>query len=142
MKNKSFMKNIAAILGIELKENFRLQSQDKTDKDTFFLLDDGIFVRDPSGNIDYAKASILLDILTGKETIVTIPYLPKVNEYYYYVTFESIGNGKYVSHIKCTAWRGSNEDFANYQLGNIFSTNEIATKNTQKIINRFTQSLS
>jgi len=136
----NYMESIASLLNIELEENFRISNQTKNDADTFFISRDGFFIKDKSGNIDYARASILLDILTGKLEIIPSQFLPKYNEDYYKVIFTQDESGFIKSrHIVKEKWKGNSSDYANYQTGNTFRTEEQALKNIHKVIDNLTK---
>ena len=123
----NYMKQIAKMLGVELEEEFYLESieygcyflDDRSKKATFKLSLSGMMTN--YHNDEWKSADeCLVSLLEGAYTIVKKPWKPKENEEYYWVDLKRrVVKGNF----NC----GYTWDVMRYQLGNCFHTKEEIT---------------
>lgn len=76
----NYMKGVAKLLGLELREEFRIEKC----QGLFRFTDDGLQrVLDSSATWTFAEHSILREVLNGKVTVVKFPWKPAKMETYY-----------------------------------------------------------
>lgn len=74
------MAEVAALLGLELREEFRIEKC----QGLFRFTEDGLQrLLDSSSSWTFAEHSILRDLLNGKVTVVKFPWKPAKMETYY-----------------------------------------------------------
>lgn len=119
------MAEVAKMLGVELREEFKLVSNNgSTSADSYYFVEGGIY------NVSkgyFETPSILINLLTGFTTIKYKPWKPKDGECYYLIEPDrSIG---------IEEWRPDNSvDMNYYKLGNCYRTREEAEANRDKWI--------
>lgn len=83
--SKNYMTTVAAVLGVEMGDTFKVIYTDSNIEDEKYLQltkkgletsDDGIHWR---GTVP----SVLQDLMTGKARVATLPWKPRINEAYY-----------------------------------------------------------
>ena len=123
------MKEVAALLGVELNEEFKVDCVTiDGEKYTmhFTLQEDGLHFQD-----GLADPLWLIDMLTGKVQVKKLPFKPKDREVYWTVT---IGFDNKIK-TKETCWlKGSIYEYLLYYNGLCFRTKEEAEQNKDKLL--------
>ena len=123
-------KEIAAMLGVELEEKFRIKGH--PDMGTFWFVDDhSMGLRDiwdynmgPGLYDEFENVNDLLEqLLVGFYEVEKLPWKPKRNEEYFYVT-----NGTMNYYIDHDAFTGTVSDLSRWSVGNCFKTSEDAQR--------------
>ena len=120
------MKEFAALLGVELDEEFKLKRLKGIwdfSSTVFRITNDGLKYQCENDLWDFAE--ITQNILLGDFEIVKIHWKPKEGETIYFVTSAGIGRGELSSEFI-----GS---LALYVIGNCFKTKEEAEDDVDKI---------
>lgn len=119
------MAEVAALLGLELREEFRIEKC----QGLFRFTEDGPQrLLDSSSSWTFAEHSILRELLNGKVTVVKFPWKPDDGEQYY------------VPHVDPTAmfgtwvWRDSELDLYRLGHGLVFSTPDEAAALSKKML--------
>lgn len=111
---KNYMADIAKMLGVELEEEFKIDSSDTIYK----FYKNGLCFQ--CGGAWLRADSNLIDLIKGDSKIVKLPWQPKVGDVYYrprdyHTAF---------SEAATDFWRGTVNDFALKEAGMIFKTKE------------------
>lgn len=121
----NYMKGVAKLLGLELREEFRIEKC----QGLFRFTEDGLQrVLDSSATWTFAEHSILRELLNGKLTFVKFPRKPEYNEKYY---IPSINNADGYNDFY---WEGDDSDNKYYNLGLVFKSKEEAIALGQKML--------
>ncbi len=135
----NIMKEVAALLGVELGERFKTRLKGYVYGSEYVLHEDGIFfILDDEEK--YAHG-FLDAILTGKNEIIKLPWRPKKNErYYYWVNVDGeCADGKW--EVNSVLWVGDSYDAGHVAMGNCFSTAEEAEAHKDEVIKLYTDVL-
>lgn len=119
--SKSYIKEIAEMLGVEIGEVFNLKGNDGkiiTIGD-YRLTESGLEYSD--GQYRWLKSNSFTDLIVGKVGIVKKPWKPKYADVYYAINFD--GN------VIVKEWHGLDEDYLRFRIGNVFKSKEVAKKN-------------
>lgn len=111
---KNHMNEVAALLGVELDEEFIIE-----DYGTYVLTWKGLVRKD-----GIVQGLILTFLLTGELKIRRKPWKPIKDETYYYVTEEGLTWEE--------DWVDDDVDLMRYKLGNCYRTKEEAEANVNK----------
>lgn len=111
---KNHMNEVAALLGVELDEEFIIE-----DYGTYVLTWKGLVRKD-----GVVQGLILTFLLTGELKIRRKPWKPIKGEIYYYVTEEGLALSE--------DWADDNIDLMRYKLGNCYRTIADAEVNAHK----------
>lgn len=111
---KNHMNEVAALLGVELDEEFIIE-----DYGTYVLTWKGLVRKD-----GVVQGLILTFLLTGELKIRRKPWKPIKDETYYYVTEEGLTWEE--------DWVDDDVDLMRYKLGNCYRTKEEAEANVNK----------
>lgn len=121
----NYMKGVAKLLGLELREEFRIEKC----QGLFRFTEDGLQrLLDSSSSWTLAEPSILRELLRGEKTVVKFPWKPDDGEQYY------------VPHVDPTAmfgtwvWRDSELDLYRLGHGLVFSTPDEAAALAKKML--------
>ncbi len=109
---KNYMADVAKMLGVELEEEFNINST----KTLYKITDKGLCYKDD--NIWYEMSSdTFIDLIKGDSKIVKLPWQPKDGDEYYcpVCSFKDVSR---------TNWVDSVCDFAYKEAGLIFNTYE------------------
>lgn len=106
----NYMENVAKMLGVELEEEFKISCVNGTYKFTT----DGLKFKVRE---EWIVASFMSDLLTGKHTIIKLPWQPKKGEKYYTPSPSFDRAIRY-------CWDGFPSDFALKEVGMVFKTEE------------------
>lgn len=121
----NYMKGVAKLLGLELREEFRIEKC----QGLFRFTEDGLQrVLDSSATWTFAEHSILRELLKGKETIVRFPWKPAKMETYY---VPCVSEG-----CRCDrfTWFDDSNDHFRFRHGLVFRTAAEATVLTKKML--------
>lgn len=108
---KNYMADVAKMLGVELEEEFKIDSSDKVYK--FFK--NGLCFQ--CGGAWLRADSNLIDLIKGDSKIVKLPWQPKKGDEYYYP-------GEGFNNICRALWGNTVFGFAYKEAGLIFKTYE------------------
>ena len=75
----NYIKEVARMLGVELGEVFKISGMDCR----FWIDECGLLMGDDKG--DYDLNAVMMALLTGRSKIERLPWVPKCNEYYWFV---------------------------------------------------------
>ena len=75
----NYMEQVAHMLGVELGERFKVSGMDGR----FWIDEIGLCMEDDKG--DYDLNAVMMALLTGRSKIERLPWVPKCNEYYWFV---------------------------------------------------------
>lgn len=123
----TYYKQFAAILGLELEEEFNLiNSKGEVDTDTYKITEDGFFYKKPKTDFWLSEPSITLScLLRGSYKAVPKPWKPKEGENYWHY------GPLFASEDK---WEGEYYDLILWKVGNCFKTKEEAENKGKKIL--------
>lgn len=129
--SKNHMAEVAALLGVELGEPFKITDDTHDDCQRYhrFTESAGIEISDDGIEWKTAGTVILKFLLMGNVRIVKLPWKPKVGDKYYYVE-ESINGELYIETIK---WNNDMTDYCAYRCGNCFASEEEANAQMYKL---------
>ena len=108
---KNYMADIARMLGVELEEEFKIDSSDTIYK----FYKNGLCFQ--CGGAWLRADNILIDLIKGDSKIVKLPWQPKGGDEYYYPACN-------FKDVFSTNWTYSVVDFAYKEAGLIFKTYE------------------
>ena len=126
---KNLMPEVAALLGVEIGEEFIIQNADR--KETVVLAADGFHVIQPNGVLGPEHGKLLSKVLQGLYETKKKPWEPKMYERYYY---PSLLKKEVVSDV----WWGRTSDCALKVLGMVYRSEEEAKANLSKDYERLT----
>lgn len=121
----NYMREVAKLLGLELREEFRIEKC----QGLFRFTEDGLQrVLDSSTTWTFAEHSILREILNGKETIVRFPWKPAKMETYYVPCVSEV--------CRCDrfTWFDDSNDHFRLRHGLVFRTAAEAKVLTKKML--------
>lgn len=121
----NYMKDVAKLLGLELREEFRI----KKCQGLFRFTEDGIQrVLDSSSTWTFAEHSILRELLNGKVTVVKFPWKPAKMETYYVPCVSEV--------CRCDrfTWFDDSNDHFRLRHGLVFRTAAEAKVLTKKML--------
>ena len=108
------MADIAKMLGVELEEEFKIDSSDTIYK----FYENGLCFQ--CGGAWLRADNILIDLIKGERKIVKLPWQPKVGDVYYRPRDYHTAFSEAVTDF----WRDTVNDFALKEAGLIFKTKE------------------
>ena len=114
---KNLMTEVAALLGVELGEEFIIQNADR--KETVVLAADGLHVIQPNNVFGPDHGKLLSKVLQGLYEVKKIPWEPREGERYCYPSVSA-------KNVDCTDWICCSFDYAMKALGMIYKTPEEA----------------
>lgn len=119
------MAGVAKLLGLELREEFRIEKG----QGLFRFTEDGLQrVLDSSATWTFAEHSILREILNGKATVVKFPWKPAKMETYYVPCVSEV--------CRCDrfTWFDDSNDHFRFRHGLVFRTAAEAEVLTKKML--------
>ena len=125
----NYYKQFAAMLGLELEQEFVITDLDGKRKDTitYKFTEDGLFSK---ANDLSVKVTLILDLLlTGKCKAVPKPWKPKYGEQYW--SYSPKING-----TCCNTFWEFTKDYAMWKSGNCFRTEEEAKTKGKEIMEK------
>ena len=119
----NYWKKVANMLGVELDEQFKVNSEYGVwNSSTFYFSEKGFDAVDDA----CGAGELLNSILSGKSEIIKLPWKPQNGkQYWYYYS----GDG-----AECAIWKESTWDLHSWKIGNCFRTEEEAWGKGQKLI--------
>lgn len=124
---KNYMEEIAAMLGVELGERFKIESSGMT----YHLSEDGLIASN-----GHVYSNVLNNIVTGKNAIVKKPWKPKNGDKYWYIC----ADGELVE-AACSYSEGNSYDLAMLYMGNCFRSREDAEAHRDKILAKYKEAI-
>lgn len=108
---KNYMQDVARMLGVELEEEFMIDSSDKV----YRFFKNGLCFQCDGAWLPAEYQ--FFDLIKGDSKIVKLPWQPKVGDVYY-------RPWRYFKGVTSTYWNNAVEDFALKEAGMIFRTAE------------------
>lgn len=106
---KNYMQDVAKMLGVELEEEFKIDSSDTI----FKFYKNGLCFQ--CGGAWLRADSNFIDLIKGDSKIVKLPWQPKTNEAYYRPAYKFFG-------VASEVWTDNPYDYAFKEAGMIFKT--------------------
>ena len=110
---KNLMPEVAALLGVEIGEEFIIQNADR--KEIVVLAADGLHVIQPNNVLSPDHGKLLSKVLQGLHEVKKIPWEPREGERYCYPSVSA-------KNVDCTNWICCSFDYAMKALGMIYKT--------------------
>ena len=129
---KNLMPEVAALLGVEIGEEFIIQNADR--KENVVLAMDGFHVIQPNDVLGPDHGKLLSKVLQGLYEVVKLPWEPKVGDKYYAIA--STDNKK--PYVSLYIWRGFVVDYTLWKLEMIYRTEEEARAHMEEDYERLT----
>lgn len=129
--SKNLIPRIAAMLGLQLGEEFKVKGYDEL---TYRFTNDGLKLTHDSG-IELAQISAnvaFVDLVNGKDEIIKLPWKPKAGEQYYSFGGRFIGDPS-IWIIVDVIWDGSAYDIAMLGKGWVYKSKEEAKAALTKV---------
>ena len=114
---KNLMTEVAALLGVELGEEFIIQNADR--KETVVLAADGLHVIQPNNVLGPDHGKLLSKVLQGLYEVKKLPWEPREGERYCYPSVSA-------KNVDCTNWICCSFDYAMKELGMVYRSEEEA----------------
>ena len=114
---KNLMTEVAALLGVEIREEFIIQNADR--EETVVLAMDGLHVIQPNDVLGPEHGKLLSKVLQGLYEVVKLPWKPKEGDKYYSISLPT-------KSICVEIWHNETSDYALKALGMIYRTEEEA----------------
>ena len=114
---ENFMPEVAALLGVELGEEFIIENADR--KETVVLDADGLHVIQPNDVLGPDHGKLLSKVLQGLYEVKKKPWVPNNCDDYYVLNVDT-------RRIECYSWGATTFDLAVKSLGIIHRTEEEA----------------
>ena len=127
--NKNLMPEVAALLGVEIGEEFIIQNADR--KETVVLAADGLHVIQPNNVVGPDHGKLLSKVLQGLYTVKKIPWEPQEGDMYYILNVKALFVESYV-------WGNNTFDYAVKNMGIIYRTKAEAEAHLEKDYERLT----
>ena len=129
---KNLMPEVAALLGVEIGEEFIIQNADR--KENVVLAMDGFHVIQPNDVLGPDHGKLLSKVLQGLYEVVKLRWEPKRGESYYAINIADTTT----PYIAWHAWNGYVRDYVSLQLGIIYKTKEEAEAHMAEDYERLT----
>ena len=126
---KNLMPEVAALLGVEIGEEFIIQNADR--KENVVLAADGFHVIQPNNVLGPDHGKLLSKVLQGLYEVKKKPWVPKNCDAYYILNVET-------GRIECYLWGATTFDLAVKSLGIIHRTKEEAEAHLAENYERLT----
>ena len=126
---KNLMPEVAALLGVEIGEEFIIQNADR--KETVVLAADGLHVIQPNNVLSPDHGKLLSKVLQGLYEVKKIPWEPQEGDVYYYPSVSA-------EMVDCSNWLNTSMDYALKALGMIYRTREEAEAHLAEDYERLT----
>lgn len=130
--SKNHMAEVAALLGVELGEPFKITDDTHDDCQRYhrFTESAGIEISDDGIEWKTAGTVILKFLLMGNVRIVKLPWKPKMNEQYYIPCI--VADTEYMFSVR--SWNDKDYDNEYYRMGLVCKTKEEAIALTKKML--------
>ena len=123
------MKEVAALLGVEIGEEFIIENADR--KETVVLAADGLHVIQPNDVLGPDHGKLLGKVLQGLYEVKKLPWKPKHGERYYCPCVQSRSVGSF-------SWANYSLDYAMLALNMVYRTREEAEAHMAEDYERLT----
>lgn len=138
MAKKNLMSEVAKMLGVEIGERFKVSKKDSE----IYYFTDAAFLKqvndaeseDFVSDLEEEDLLVLYYLLSGKETVVRLPWEPNNGDRYYAMLFADDTKPS----IDWYLWSGCIEDYAYKKLGIIHKTEEEAKSHMAEDYERLT----
>ena len=114
---KNLMPEVAALLGVEIGEEFIIENADR--KENVVFAADGFHVIQPNNVVGPDHGKLLSKVLQGLYEVKKLPWEPREGERYCYPSVSA-------KNVDCTDWICCSFDYAMKDLGMIYKTPEEA----------------
>lgn len=132
---KNYMADVAKIFGLELEEEFNIESRGKT---IYKLTEKGLFALSILNGWEKYEDFLLAALLCGELTIKKLPWKPKKGDKYYLVYWLKNSDGWVIS-VTCERYDESfPSDNLRVDVGNCFKTYEEAEAAKYEVFKRLT----
>lgn len=126
----NYNKQFAAMLGLELEQEFVLTDSNgkRKDSDTYKITENGLYYKSPTSSEWFTEPSETIErLLDGADIAVPKPWKPKNGEKYWFYS-ETYNNA--MSH----QWYSGDYEFCLWKCGNCFKTEEEAAAKGKEIM--------
>lgn len=129
--SKNYMTTVAAVLGVEMGDTFKVIYADSNieDEKYFQLTKKGLETSDDGIHWRGTVPSVLQDLMTGKARVATLPWKPRINEAYY------------IPFIPCIRpaseehrWKDTEAERKYYDMGLVCKTGEEAVELARRML--------
>lgn len=132
---KNLMPEVAALLGVEIGEEFSIQGLDGgPERFKAMLTEKGLVLPNFKALNDGGDNTYLAELLKGNLEYEKLPWEPKQGEEYWTIHFEPVGKPRAILY----PWLGDKPDFANLRLNMIYRTREEAEAHLAEDYERLT----
>ena len=126
---KNLMTEVAALLGVEIGEEFIIQNADR--KETVVLAADGLHVIQPNNVLGPEHGKLLSKVLQGLYEVKKRPWKPEHGDRYYCPCVQS-------RSVESFSWANYSLDYAMLSLGMVYRTREEAKEHFAEDCERLT----
>ena len=131
---KNYMADVAKLLGVELEEEFNIDSRGKT---IYKLTEKGLFALSILNGWEKYEDFLLAALLCGELTIKKLPWKPKPSEKFFYVCWHHFPSA--VILTGCSDYDlFSERECMRVDTGNCFKTREEAEAQKYEVFKRLT----
>lgn len=128
--SKNHMAEVAALLGVELGEPFKITDDTYGIRQSYYRLteENGCEISDDNTSWVTVSAEVLKWLIMGDVRISKLPWKPEYNEKYYIPSISNaVGYNKFY-------WRGDDSDDKYYNLGLVFKSKDEAIKLAEEML--------
>lgn len=124
--SKNYMTTVAAVLGVEMGDTFKVIYTDSNieDEKYFQLTKKGLETSDDGIHWRGTVPSVLQDLMTGKARVATLPWKPRINEAYYCIRPASEKH----------RWKDTEDERKYYDMGLVCKTGEEAAELARRML--------
>ena len=126
---KNLMSEVAALLGVEIGEEFIIQNADR--KETVVLALDGFHVIQPNNVVGPDHGKLLSKVLQGLYEVKKIPWEPQEGDMYYILNTRAL-------FIESFMWDNGTFDYLAKNMGIIYRTKAEAEAHLEEDYERLT----
>ena len=126
---KNLMSEVAALLGVEIGEEFIIQNADR--KETVVLALDGFHVIQPNNVVGPDHGKLLSKVLQGLYEVKKIPWEPQEGDMYYVLNTRAL-------FIESFMWDNGTFDYLAKNMGIIYRTKAEAEAHLEEDYERLT----
>lgn len=135
---KNLMPRIAEMLGVEIGERFKVSQKDSE----IYYFTDAAFLKqvndaeseDFVSDLEEEDLLVLYYLLSGKETVVKLPWEPKEDEQYWTISFVK----NHHPYVENYIWNSDDMDFLKLKLGMVYRTKAEAEAHLSEDYQRLT----
>ena len=130
---KNYMAEVAKLLGVELRETFKITSNTQGDYHNYYRFTENNCLEISDDGVEWKTtiaAVLLKHILMGDTRIVKLPWKPQEGEKYYVPRIAVQPKDRHY----CYYWDNSGVDIKRYDMGIVCKTPEEAIALTEKML--------